>query len=89
MPAFCLQQSKMARISGLSASKMGTGGFQKVLNAPALSREQEKVLKVVLSGTSVFFTGSAGTGKSFLLKRIIGNSFIPFLLIYITHYESH
>ena len=64
---------------------MGTGGFQKVLNAPALSREQEKVLKVVLSGTSVFFTGSAGTGKSFLLKRIIGNSFISWLLMYIFH----
>ncbi|XP_071984807.1 ATP-dependent DNA helicase PIF1 isoform X2 [Engystomops pustulosus] len=37
-----------------------------------LSTEQSTVLGTVLSGKNVFFTGSAGTGKSFLLKRIIG-----------------
>ncbi|XP_070562852.1 ATP-dependent DNA helicase PIF1-like [Ptychodera flava] len=37
-----------------------------------LSQEQCEVLKAVLDGQNVFFTGSAGTGKSFLLKRIIG-----------------
>ncbi|NWX94831.1 PIF1 helicase, partial [Nothoprocta ornata] len=31
------------------------------------------VLGAVLSGKSVFFTGCAGTGKSFLLKRIVGS----------------
>ncbi|KAI0085673.1 P-loop containing nucleoside triphosphate hydrolase protein [Irpex rosettiformis] len=36
-----------------------------------LSPEQEHVLKLVKSGTSVFFTGSAGTGKSVLLREII------------------
>ncbi|XP_030015525.1 ATP-dependent DNA helicase PIF1 [Sphaeramia orbicularis] len=38
-----------------------------------LNKEQAAVLSAVLSGKNVFFTGSAGTGKSFLLKRIIGS----------------
>ncbi|EMG48156.1 hypothetical protein G210_1338 [Candida maltosa Xu316] len=36
-----------------------------------LSNEQEYVLKQVLSGVSLFYTGSAGTGKSVLLRNII------------------
>lgn len=35
-----------------------------------LSPEQKQVLTAVLMGTSVFFTGCAGTGKSFLLNRV-------------------
>ncbi|XP_052521751.1 ATP-dependent DNA helicase PIF1 [Tympanuchus pallidicinctus] len=38
-----------------------------------LSVEQEAVLGAVRSGKSVFFTGCAGTGKSFLLKKIVGS----------------
>lgn len=40
-------------------------------SAEAMTEEQSRVLKAVLSGTNVFFTGSAGTGKSYLLKKII------------------
>ncbi|KAJ3933675.1 MAG: hypothetical protein NXY57DRAFT_891598 [Lentinula lateritia] len=36
-----------------------------------LSPEQKKVLKKVEKGENVFFTGSAGTGKSVLLREII------------------
>ncbi|KAI0793365.1 PIF1-like helicase-domain-containing protein [Abortiporus biennis] len=36
-----------------------------------LSKEQYDVLNMVRSGRSVFFTGSAGTGKSVLLRKII------------------
>ncbi|KAK2583374.1 hypothetical protein KPH14_009365 [Odynerus spinipes] len=36
-----------------------------------MTEEQSKILDAVLSGKNVFFTGSAGTGKSFLLKKII------------------
>ncbi|XP_043670717.1 ATP-dependent DNA helicase PIF1 isoform X1 [Vespula pensylvanica] len=36
-----------------------------------MTEEQSKVLSAVLNGKNVFFTGSAGTGKSFLLKKII------------------
>ncbi|XP_053449181.1 ATP-dependent DNA helicase PIF1 isoform X2 [Nycticebus coucang] len=38
---------------------------------PQLSEEQAAVLRVILKGQSVFFTGSAG--KSYLLKRILGS----------------
>jgi ATP-dependent DNA helicase PIF1 len=36
-----------------------------------LSDEQEFVLEAALAGESLFFTGSAGTGKSFLLRSVI------------------
>lgn len=36
-----------------------------------LSREQEEILELALEGQSLFFTGCAGTGKSFLLRQII------------------
>lgn len=35
------------------------------------TEEQKQILNAVLSGKNVFFTGSAGTGKSFLLRKII------------------
>ncbi|KAA1082751.1 hypothetical protein PGT21_050071 [Puccinia graminis f. sp. tritici] len=37
----------------------------------SLSPEQQSVLDLVLKGESIFFTGSAGTGKSVLLRHII------------------
>ena len=37
----------------------------------ALTEEQEGVLAAAMNGTSIFFTGGAGTGKSSLLVRII------------------
>ncbi|XP_041658514.1 ATP-dependent DNA helicase PIF1 [Cheilinus undulatus] len=46
-----------------------------ILSLPTrkLNKDQAAVLSAVLSGKNVFFTGSAGTGKSFLLKRIMGS----------------
>lgn len=38
---------------------------------PALSLQQSRVLERVLNGENIFFTGSAGTGKSVLLRAII------------------
>ena len=40
-------------------------------SGPALTSEQQHVMDLVIKGHSVFFTGSAGTGKSFLLKRLV------------------
>lgn len=49
------------------------GGRRKaVLNPITLSQEQQKVLDLVVNQSkSVFFTGSAGTGKSVLMRAII------------------
>jgi ATP-dependent DNA helicase PIF1 len=38
---------------------------------PGLSPEQSTVLSTVLAGTNVFFTGSAGTGKSYILRLCV------------------
>ena len=47
--------------------------FEKLIEPEIqLSPEQREVLDVVKSGKSVFFTGAAGTGKSVLLREIIG-----------------
>ncbi len=40
-------------------------------NKIKLSNQQEKVLEYVMDGKSVFYTGSAGTGKTILLQKII------------------
>ncbi|GLI61449.1 hypothetical protein VaNZ11_003840, partial [Volvox africanus] len=39
--------------------------------SPQLTPEQERVLQHVRDGDNVFFTGNAGTGKTFVLSRII------------------
>jgi len=36
-----------------------------------MNEEQTQILQACLGGKNVFFTGSAGTGKSFLLRKII------------------
>ena len=52
-----------------------TGLFEEVVVPPYIidprcTEEQRKVLEQVKAGKNVFFTGSAGVGKSFLLKEI-------------------
>lgn len=46
-------------------------GRAKSVTPFVLSREQQYVMDLVLRGESLFFTGSAGTGKSVLLKKTI------------------
>ncbi|XP_075210189.1 pif1 DNA helicase [Lycorma delicatula] len=47
-----------------------------IVSLLSLTEEQNRVLNAVKEGHNVFFTGSAGTGKSFLLRHII-NSLPP------------
>jgi len=57
---------------GQSSSSSGPSGSSKSSSDQVtLSSEQQAVLKLALSGASIFFTGNAGTGKSTLLKVII------------------
>ena len=48
-----------------------TGPLLKCVKPMLLSSEQEYVLQRALEGESLFYTGSAGTGKSVLLRSII------------------
>ncbi|XP_076285500.1 pif1 DNA helicase [Lasioglossum baleicum] len=55
-----------------NGSKLVTG--KKLYENPTageITEEQKRILDAVLGGKNLFFTGSAGTGKSFLLKKII------------------
>lgn len=58
--------------------KGGMPSSAKKLYAPSpsfeedeMNIEQKEVLEACMAGVNVFFTGSAGTGKSFLLRKII------------------
>ncbi|XP_067997159.1 ATP-dependent DNA helicase PIF1 [Melanerpes formicivorus] len=64
-----------SRLSGGEARGERPAEVPRVERRPStrLSAEQEAVLGAVKSGKSVFFTGCAGTGKSFLLKKIVGS----------------
>lgn len=55
-----------------AASVSSEAGGKKGVNKIFLSQEQRRVLQMVVDeGKNVFFTGSAGTGKSVLLREII------------------
>ncbi|KAM8839588.1 ATP-dependent DNA helicase PIF1 [Synchiropus picturatus] len=69
------QQVKRSRSETNFSPVKGNPSKKPAFSLPSrkLNKEQAAVLKAVLSGKNVFFTGSAGTGKSFLLKRILGS----------------
>ena len=60
---------KMTSVNGVSPSRI-------VVKQLQLTAEQNRVIETIKKGRSIFFTGSAGTGKSFLLKRIVGECMI-------------
>ncbi|XP_069128718.1 ATP-dependent DNA helicase PIF1-like [Argopecten irradians] len=66
------QGVKMARKLMSATVTTTCSPFKPVLNPVKLNKGQTSVLDAIISRKNVFFTGSAGTGKSFLLRRIIG-----------------
>ncbi|KAK2720252.1 ATP-dependent DNA helicase PIF1-like [Artemia franciscana] len=58
---------------GMSPQSQARASLKRFLSPHQLTEEQKNVLTIVLSGKSIFFTGSAGTGKSYLLRRIVGS----------------
>ncbi|KAF9047152.1 hypothetical protein BDZ89DRAFT_941675 [Hymenopellis radicata] len=59
-----------ARTKDVHVKTTTSSGPQKVAKV-FLSQEQKAILSLVQDGQSVFYTGSAGTGKSVLLREII------------------
>ncbi|WAQ91362.1 hypothetical protein PtA15_14A245 [Puccinia triticina] len=67
------------QLPGIGKQQATSASIKSHLNNPnmsiaakvSLSPEQQNVLDLVLKGESIFFTGSAGTGKSVLLRHII------------------
>ncbi|PNF28117.1 ATP-dependent DNA helicase PIF1 [Cryptotermes secundus] len=65
--------TKKRTLQGQEAPRQGKKSHMSLSLGPSsLTQEQKEVLNAALSGKNVFFTGSAGTGKSYLLRRIIG-----------------
>eukprot|EP00195_Chlamydomonas_chlamydogama_P005406 CAMPEP_0202891832 /NCGR_PEP_ID=MMETSP1392-20130828/1784_1 /ASSEMBLY_ACC=CAM_ASM_000868 /TAXON_ID=225041 /ORGANISM="Chlamydomonas chlamydogama, Strain SAG 11-48b" /LENGTH=735 /DNA_ID=CAMNT_0049575693 /DNA_START=1492 /DNA_END=3696 /DNA_ORIENTATION=+ len=60
-------------VSLTTLGNMGSAAGSEEASSPQLSEEQEHVLNLVREGKSVFFTGNAGTGKTYLLTRIIAD----------------
>lgn len=58
---------KLEKTEGINEAQSEAKNVKPII----LSNEQEYVLKQVLLGVSLFYTGSAGTGKSVLLRSII------------------
>ena len=67
-----LVNSKRGTSSSLTRTpSYPTPGTSKSTASISLSQEQNHILKLAQEGRSLFYTGSAGTGKSVLLREII------------------
>lgn len=69
--------AKRRQFTGCSVQSTSSSGLHKPCNTEVdlsdLSVEQRKVFELAMSGTSLFFSGGAGTGKSFVLKKILAS----------------
>ncbi|WWC92397.1 uncharacterized protein L201_007354 [Kwoniella dendrophila CBS 6074] len=66
--------SKRAMTRTNSSGKAVVGPSLNIKQKVTLSAEQQKVMSLVIGeGKNIFFTGSAGTGKSVLLRELITN----------------
>ncbi|XXG85322.1 hypothetical protein AAC387_Pa11g0418 [Persea americana] len=66
-----LNLTKTPKPSLSSSSSSSSSSIVDFKDDVVLTEKQKEVLKAVVDGRSVFITGSAGTGKSFLLHHII------------------
>jgi hypothetical protein len=65
-----LQQYRAPTVSPAKASKTPTDDIVPIVE-PVLCKEQEDLVNLILSGQNVFYTGSAGCGKSTVLKAFV------------------
>lgn len=59
-------------------------GLYRVYDRTMASEGQKKVMQVLARGDSVFFTGSAGTGKSWLLRHVLEQGMLGERGVYVT-----
>lgn len=73
LPNPTIQLATQRPLAGMinEQGEAGQSEGEKVVKPIILSAEQEYVLQLAKEGKSIFFTGSAGTGKSVLLRAII------------------
>lgn len=71
LPNPTIQLATQSPFTGASNDIGLTTETKKTVKPIILSAEQEYVLQLAKKGESIFFTGSAGTGKSVLLRSII------------------
>ena len=67
----CEEEGKVSSSRGALGQPPPQKKYSMAKSGPPLTSEQQYVVDLVTKGHSVFFTGSAGTGKSFLLKRLV------------------
>lgn len=61
----------LTRPQGAASAKRQISSSTPDIVYAMLTDEQKHVLDSVLGGQSIFFTGAAGTGKSYLLRRVV------------------
>ncbi|KAJ7698978.1 hypothetical protein B0H17DRAFT_926912 [Mycena rosella] len=81
LPAAYTDDDPMTKATNFSSGSRTAAKTKSTYTAPPpskkkvagmfLSEEQKQILKLVQDGHSLFYTGSAGTGKSVLLREII------------------
>lgn len=65
------QEDKNSTSLAPAAKKLYSTASPLLMDQVTLNDDQKEVLQACLNGKNVFFTGSAGTGKSLLLRKII------------------
>lgn len=58
-------------ISGPQPERLSSKSIREPCIEPPLCEEQERLVETILSGRNVFYTGSAGCGKSTVLKNFV------------------
>ncbi|CAH2448661.1 DNA helicase [Komagataella phaffii CBS 7435] len=71
VPQFSWSRKKDAS-SGIKNPRMASKAIPTIASKISLTKEQEKVLSLVVDdGLNIFYTGSAGTGKSVVLRELV------------------
>lgn len=68
-----IEYSAFANLNVVNDEREAITDWQASVDSESLSPSQQRVVAAIQRGENVFFTGCAGTGKSFLLSHVIAN----------------